>query len=114
MVPFRVLLAAIFTTIFVYTSFVIADHGLGLFSVFFGDIAAMGWPGQFNLDFAGFLVLSAFWLAWRNDFSPTGLALGVLGFFGGAPVLTAYLLLTSLSANGDVALLLLGPTRSRT
>ena len=28
------------------------------------------------------------WLAWRNHFSPFGLALGVLGFFGGAPVLT--------------------------
>lgn len=62
MTAFRVLLAAIFVTIVVYTSVVVANHGLGLLPVFFGDIAKMEWPGQFNLDFSGFLVLSALWL----------------------------------------------------
>jgi hypothetical protein len=73
MAPFRILLAAIFVTIVAYTSIVIANHGFGLFPIFLGDISNMGWPGQFNLDFSGFLVLSAFWLAWRNDFTPRGL-----------------------------------------
>ena len=113
MTPFRVFLATIFLVIVVYTLFVIADHGLGLFPVFLGDIAKMGWPGQFNLDFMGFLALSAFWLAWRNDFTPLGLGLGVLGFFGGAPVLTAYLIVASLQVDGDPVALLVGARRAR-
>ncbi len=112
MTGFRVLLAAIFTSIVVYTVVVIANHGMGLLAVFFGDMAKMGWPGQFNLDFMGFLLLSGFWLAWRNHFSPAGLALGVLGVFGGAPVLTAYLFVTSFAVGGDVRVLLLGEARA--
>jgi hypothetical protein len=112
MTAFRVLLVAIFATIVVYTSLVIANHGLGLLSIFLGDMQKMGWPGQFNLDFVGFLLLSGFWLAWRHHFSPLGLALGVFGFFGGAPVLTAYLFITSFTVNGDVRALLMGHHRA--
>lgn len=112
MIAFRVFLASIFAAIAVYTVIVIADHGLGLFSVFFGDIAKMGWSGQFNFDFAGFLLLSGFWLAWRNAFSGVGIVLGVLGVFLGAPFLTAYLFITSFAVDGDIRLLLLGPSRA--
>jgi hypothetical protein len=113
MVAFRLLLAAIFATVVVYTAVVIANHGMNLLPIFFGDIARMEWPGQFNLDFLGFLALSAFWLSWRHHFSAGGLVLGLLGLFGGVPVLTAYLLTASIAANGDVKVLLLGPTRAR-
>lgn len=109
---FRALLAALLAMVLVYTAFVVTEHGLGLLPVFFGDILAMGWPGQFNVDFLGFLVLSGFWLAWRHGFSPAGLALGVLGFFGGIPVLASYLLIVSFRARGDVAVLLLGRGRA--
>lgn len=112
MAAFRVFLVVIFVIICVYTVVVVANHGLGLFAVFFGDIARMGWAGQFNVDFLGFLALSGFWLAWRHQFSPAGLGLGVLGFFGGAPVLTAYLLFASFAAKGDVKELLLGKARA--
>ena len=112
MSAFRILLASIFVCVVGYTVVVIANHGMGLFAVFFGDIAKMEWPGQFNVDFMGFLTLSGFWLAWRHHFSPLGLALGVLGFFGGVPVLTAYLFFASLKAN-DVKELLLGGARAR-
>ncbi len=113
MIAFRVLLGAIFATVVVYTSVVIANHGMGLFPVFFDDIAKMEWPGQFNMDFSGFLLLSAFWLAWRHHFSPFGLALGLVGLFGGVPVLTTYLLVASFTVNGDASALLLGPSRAR-
>jgi len=72
MVAFRILLVVLFAGVCGYTVVVVSDHGLGLFPVFFGDIAKLGWPGQFNLDFLGFLVLSGFWLAWRHHFSPGG------------------------------------------
>jgi hypothetical protein len=113
MTAFRILLIVIFSVIVVYTAIVVADHGLGLFPIFFGDIAAMGWPGQFNMDFMGFLTLSGLWLAWRHHFSPGGIALGLLGFVGGAPILTAYLLVATFSARGDIREVLLGKTRAR-
>jgi len=88
------------------------NHGPGLFTVFFGDIMTMEWPGQFNVDFLSFLTLSALWLSWRHHFSPAGIALGVLGFFGGGLVLTAYLFLASLEARGDMKTLLPGKVRA--
>jgi hypothetical protein len=112
MSAFRTLLAFIFICIAGYTAVVVANHGIGLLAVFFGDIAQMGWAGQFNLDFMGLLALSGLWLAWRHHLSPGGIALGVLGFVGGAPVLTAYLFVASLQAKGDPAELLLGPARA--
>lgn len=113
MMPLRVLLAAILMVIVVYTVAVVAEHGFNLLPVFFGDIARMGWPGQFNIDFLGMLMLSGLWLAWRHHFSPPGLLLGLLGLVGGAPVLTTYLLVASIPARGDAATLLLGPRRAQ-
>ena len=82
-----------------YTLVVIQSHGMNLLPVFFGDMAAMAWPGQFNLDFLGFLVLSALWTAWRNGFSALGLALAVVAFFGGMAFLSIYLLILSLGTD---------------
>ncbi len=60
---FRILLAVIFVAIAGYTAIVIANHGMNLLPVFFGDMATMAWPGQFNLDFMCMLTLSALWVA---------------------------------------------------
>ena len=92
----------------IYTGVVIAEHGMGLLPIFFGDMARMGWPGQFNLDFTIMLALSATWVAWRHQFSAVGLALAVVAFFGGAGFLCPYLLVASVQAKGDPRLLLLG------
>jgi len=108
---FRVLLAVILVTVIAYTIVVISNHGLNLFPVFFGDIAAIGWPGQFNLDFMGFLILSGVWIAWRHQFSAGGIALGCLVPFGGVPYVSIYLLVTSFQVDGDVQALLLGRNR---
>jgi len=90
-----------------YTTIVLINHGWNLFPAFFGDMAAMGWAGQFNLDFIGFLMLSGLWTAWRNGFSPLGLLLGVVAFFGGMVFLSIYVLILSLSAR-DIQEILLG------
>jgi hypothetical protein len=109
---FRALLVLILVVLSAYTAIVIANHGINLLAVFFSDIAAMAWPGQFNLDFLGFLILSGIWTAWRHQFSPAGLGLGVLAFFGGMMFLTIYLLIVSLRTKGDVGALLLGEARA--
>lgn len=110
---FRLLLGILLVTVVVYTIPVIAEHGLlSLLPTFFSDMAEMGWPGQFNLDFMGFLTLAGVWTAWRNHFSAVGLLLGVVAFFGGIPFLTTYLLILSFQSGGDIRVMLLGERRA--
>ncbi|MDT9012553.1 hypothetical protein RQP55_03800 [Novosphingobium sp. APW14] len=112
MALFRLFLATCLVAILAYTSITIAHHGLNLLPVFFGDMAEMAWPGQFNLDFMCFLALSALWVAWRHQFSTGGLGLAVLAFFGGMLFLSLYLLVQSRRAGGDIKVLLLGEGRA--
>lgn len=112
MTAFRAWLIVIFVSIAAYTAIVVAAYGMNLFPYFFGDMAKLGWPGQFNLDFLFMLSLSGLWVAWRHAFSGAGIALGLLAFFGGAFFLSAYLLFALRDARGDTRVLLLGRTRA--
>jgi hypothetical protein len=109
---FRLLLISLWLTIAVYTGVVITNHGPNLLPIFFGDMAAMAWPGQFNLDFMCMLTLSGLWVSWRHHFSVSGLALGLLALVGGASFLTIYLLILSHQAAGDMKVILLGKVRA--
>lgn len=111
LVPFRILLTAMIIGIIVYTIIVGANYGWNLFPQFFGDMAAMTWPGQFNFDFMCLLMFSGLWLAWRHRFSPGGILIGVLGLFGGTMFLAPYLLIVSFKAKGDMNKILLGARR---
>jgi hypothetical protein len=71
----------------------------------------MQWPGQFNLDFMCMLLLAGLWVSWRHRFSVGGLLLGLVAVFGGALFLSAYLLVESFRAKGDMRRLLLGAAR---
>lgn len=84
------------------------EYGFGLFQVFFSDILTLTWPGQFNLDFLFMLTFSALWLSWREKFSIVGLGIGLLGLFGGALFLSAYLFYLSFKVNESFVSLLLG------
>ena len=108
MILFRLLLMTFLVVILVYTSIVGLNHGWNLMPIFFNDIAAMTWPGQFNLDFMTFLALSATWVAWRNGFSVAGFALAVLAFLGGMLFLSIYLLVLSFRTCGDIRKVMLG------
>jgi hypothetical protein len=112
MTAFRIYLAAILAAVVVYTVIVGTAYGWNLLPIFFHEIAAMTWQGQFNLDFTCMLSLSGLWVAWRHGFSPAGLGLGVLAFFGGIVVLAAYLIFAIGEAKGDAKVLLLGRVRS--
>ena len=90
----------------------IRDRLSPLLPTFFGDILAMTWPGQFNFDFLGFLILSATWTAWRNQFSAASRGLALVALFGGIPFLTTYLLYLSFQTRGDIRVMLLGEGRS--
>lgn len=105
---FRAWLALFTLALGGYTVAVGMQHGWNLLPVFFGDMLAMGWPGQFNADFTGFLCLSALWVAWRHQFSKGGLALAVVAFFGGMMFLAPYLLWASSRPDTDAVRLLIG------
>ena len=109
---FRIFLVVVIAIVGIYTSIVIANHGMGLYTVFFGDMADMTWRGQFNLDFLCFLMMSGIWVAWRHAFSAAGFVLGFAAFNLGAPFLAGYLLVQSYRTNGDVAAMLLGEARA--
>lgn len=111
---FRCFLVMMTIGIFCITGMVGFKHGWNLLPIFFGDIASLTWPGQFNFDFLCFLLLSGLWLAWRHHFSFGGILLGLAGIFGGIMLLAPYLLLASYRANGDIKGLLLGRSRANT
>lgn len=110
---FRLFLLICLVGLSAYTAVTISNHGLNLLPVFFGDMARMGWPGQFNLDFMMMLALSAIWTAWRNQFSAAGLGLAVLAFFLGTSFLAVYLLILTGRSKGDMKVVLLGDSRAK-
>lgn len=111
MMPFRIFLIVFFVALLAFTLKVGLDHGWNLVPPFFAEIRAMTWQGQFNFDFLGFLLLSATWCAWRNNFSPLGWGLAVLGATGGMLFLSAYLLYLSFQTKGDIKTIMLGEQR---
>jgi hypothetical protein len=112
MTAFRGFLVLVWLIIVAYTSLVVANHGLGLFSIFFGDMKTMGWPGQFNLDFTFMLLFSALWVAWRHHFSAAGIGLALLAIALGSMFLATYLLILTWQTRGDVKKILLGGVRA--
>ncbi len=112
MLFFRILMITMLIAIVTYTAVVGANHGWNLLPVFFGDIRAMTWPGQFNTDFMGFLLLSGLWIAWRHSFSVLGLVLAPLAILGGILFLSLYLLIVSYRVEGSFDQLLIGKTRA--
>jgi hypothetical protein len=109
---FRALMIAFFISIVLYTINVGYTDGWDLFSVFIENLTALNWSGQFNLDFMTYLSLSGLWLAWRHDFSWGGIALAVLAAIGGILVFAPYLFFASLTAKGNMKILLLGERRA--
>ena len=108
----RIFLVAAFIALTVYTLVVAAEYGWILGDVFFRDLTAPNWAGQFNLDFLTYLWLSALWLAWRHHFSPVGIILALIASVGGMLFLAVYLLVVSFQTNGDLKMLLIGERRA--
>lgn len=111
MKAFQSLLACMTVGIIVYTLIVGVNHGWNLLPIFFGEMAAMTWSGQFDFDFACLLILAGSWIAWRHHFSLGGIVLGLAGTIGGTMVVAPYLLFATFQAKGDMGTLFLGEER---
>lgn len=108
MTAFRLLLLVFLVGVLSYTGVVVSRHGADFLPVFVGDIAKLGWAGQFNVDFTCLLLLAALWIAWRHRFGAAGLILALLVPIGGTPFLCVYLLVQNVRGRGDVRVMLLG------
>ncbi len=112
MTLFRVLLIVMGVVLFVYTIAAVVNEGPNLFANTIPAVAEFGWQGQFHLDFATYLILSGLWVAWRHRFSAAGIVMGLIAANIGIIFLSAYILLASFKANGDMRRILLGDRTS--
>ena len=112
MTRFRLLLAVFCVVVSAYTTAAIANDGINLFANTLPAMAEVGWPGQFHLDFFTYLILSGLWVAWRHNFTPAGIALGVAAALLGIIFLSLYLLRELKRNGGNVHALLLGEHHS--
>lgn len=82
-------------------------------AVFFGDLGAMNWRSQFNLDFLIHLVLLATWIQWREGSTPRGFVFGFLSIVMGGMFGFPYIAFAALKAQGDPKRFLLGERAER-
>jgi hypothetical protein len=104
----RIVWAALFGIVLVYTGWVVARQGWDFVSPFYGAIARGDWQGQFNTDFHVMLILSGWWVAWREGRSARGMLLAILALGLGAPFLCVYLFVLSLQRGATPLWLLAG------
>ncbi|WP_342076003.1 hypothetical protein [Yoonia sp. SS1-5] len=86
----------------------VTNEGFDLISPYVGPILALSWQGQFNVDFACYLVLSGIWMAWRQGFTNGGISLGVLAPPLGMLFFAPYLIYLIGKSGGDPRRFLLG------
>ncbi len=108
MTVLRSIIAALGLALLVYTLAVIPQHGINLLPVFLGDVFAVNWSGQFNLDFASYLLLSGLWVAWRGGFSRVSIVVGLIASVAGMVFFAPYVLWLSLTTGRELHTLLLG------
>lgn len=108
---FQFLLGFFSIGICAYTLVVISAHGGDLFTPFFGELTAFTWSGQFNFDFSTYLMLSGIWIAWRHQFSLSGILMAIVAAIFGILFFAPYLLVESIQTKGDMKALLLGKVR---
>ncbi len=94
--------------IFAVTFGAVVDSGYNWPRVFVGDLAAMNWRSQFNLDLVIHLGLMGVWVAWREGGGFRGLVFGVFCIVWGGMFTFPYLLAAIARARGNPAVLFLG------
>lgn len=108
MTRLRYALIAMTVLIVAFTAAAVANDGIDLITPFLKPIFALSWQGQFNIDFACYLVLSGIWMAWRGGFTSGSIALGVIAPPLGILFFAPYLIYLAGNSNGDPRQVLLG------
>jgi hypothetical protein len=107
-IAIKAILAIQTAVLLVYTGLTIQREGANFISAFVGNVLQVGWSGQFNLDFACYLVLSGLWVMWRNQFNSKGIVLGLAAMILGIVVFAPYVLYLLFETKGDLKRVLVG------
>lgn len=100
--PLLIFLVIVFLLELVYTVLVITFEGMNYVSVFIHSITIFSWNGQFNLDFSFYLIVSAFWILWRNKPGVTSFLLAIAALNLGTLFLSPYLLYLIITEKGNL------------
>ena len=105
----NILLVLMLISIWIYSIMAgLKDGWSDLYPIFFNNILAVNWSGQFNLDFSFYLTLSGLWIMWREKFSGKSILIGIAAAFLGMMAFGIYVLIESWKVKGDIRKLLLG------
>lgn len=94
--------------VLIYTIITIQNEGFVFLERALEFVQTMQWIGQFALDFGCYLILSALWIAWRNQFSWVGILMASAASILGIIVFAPYLLFLINKENGSIKRVLIG------
>lgn len=104
----RAFLLASTVAIYLLTYFAIAAYGINWPAIAAGDILALNWRSQFDVDFAIHLLLLATWISWREGFTLRGHIFGFLSIVMGGMFSFPYLIHASYVSKGNPTKIVLG------
>lgn len=105
---FKTLLIVQAVGLMVYTYLAYLQEGANLFKAFMGNMAALNWSGQFNLDFLCYLLLSGLWIMWRNKFNGKGILFAIGAMILGILFFAPYLLWLIQQENANLKRVFIG------
>jgi len=92
----------------IYTVIAIQNDGIDFLGRAQSFIISRNWVGQFTLDFACYLILSALWIAWRGKFSIKSIVLSIFASIFGIIFFAPYLLYLITVEKGNLKKVLIG------
>ncbi|TAD99931.1 MAG: hypothetical protein EAZ97_07485 [Bacteroidetes bacterium] len=104
----KILLLMQTLAVLIYTFLAVKNEGWDLFQIFINNLLALGWNGQFNLDFSSYLLLSGIWIMWRNQFTISSIVMSIVAMILGFVVFAPYLFYLLVIEKGDLKKVLLG------
>jgi hypothetical protein len=104
----KALLAIQALSLIVYTIYVGTAHGWNFLDVALTSVKSISWSGQFALDFNCYLMLSAVWIAWRNNYTLPSIIIAIIAMIMGIIVFAPYLLYLLTKEKGSIPKVLLG------
>lgn len=108
MTSLRTALTLFTVLIFAVTFGAIADSGFNWPRVFLGDLFALNWRSQFNIDLVIHLGLMGVWVGWREGGGLKGIIYGAFCVIWGGMFTFPYLFVALTKSHGDMSELFLG------
>lgn len=94
--------------VLIYTAVAMQNDGFDFFAKMIQFVSSLTWMGQFTVDFSCYLLLSALWIAWRNQFSGGSILMAITASILGIIVFAPYVLYLLAQERGDLKRVLVG------